>query len=1290
MTENRSFLDSDMMDISSSRTKTNLPLHSDDADFFNIQHDEQQTILTSLPSSSSTTRQPPRKSAIAQRVKDRNKGNEGTGDDEGNGQGRFSSSSNELLRSQESDEHTQQNRRENRVRMHQSTEMDEKGQKAIARYAMIGEYFNLTFAKNDGSPWQHKAAVVEKREKSEDGSDVVFFRLFNGHKATGLLLHFPTFCEDDDREEKLIFKDVERTKRPVRLLPPNLRHSIENINTDEYRFIFYVDGGAKKAQGEGAGAAGAAFVLIDRDAGTIFSCGRYYPHSTNQKMEFISMVAAMRYARENFAGEKCLFIGDNEMVFSAISNANEPKDLSIKCLYTQAMKCKCGLFAFAHMMRKYDNPADEVCKRCSDGSIDVGDVMDWFMDAPEEISSAPSFLRRDGFVIQHEIDVKNVEQLIDETVAQISSAKDWSRVRHFHSRSRVPRGLEAEWSIIVTNQLKRITGAASRDERSKHAIGLLLLPTLFLPMNRSVRNISAHMQRHQPFSVNLKPGKKDERTKPRDPRSGLSLRVERHVQNYNISRAVKMMQANSEGERPDFDTQLEALKKKFPMRKPEDAVKIKEAVYVAPFSKNDVCNSLKKMSKTAATAIDGWTKELWEQAITQNGEIAEMLGVILSQISKSHGTQEQISKTGEILYNRQFMDIIRAGRLVGIPKPDDPKGVRPIVISSFFSKLIGSMIYRRSGVRSLRNQFAISQRNGAHKVIHKVRERYNQGWAIIRLDSSNAFNITKRKYIQERLEELYKNGDVNHQDMLQWFQTAYEGASDLFVYGPDGRIESIKSDEGSRQGDALSALYFCLIMECFSDDLLKEFPDLKGILEVLCYMDDATICVRPEHLWRVAPAALRFMEKHGFKINVEKSSIICKDDLNEIPPSFGIPIVKSTEPFKVLGANMTENYTEMNTMLKKRTSKFFDDFDELEVHPEIQHVILHYCGSPKLLYFCSTTPAEHSAEVTKFFGARIKRSFAKLIQVAETKIKDNVFHADEGAGIPDYHSCRGELYLQSLAQVKGSYNQSVARVKLTKPIFSISPDDDNERNDPERDATYDSQWMRYSQAPFHEQLSPNEYRVALALRCDVIPDSLYNNETYRCECNTMIQSARDVISHALRCHLFSGITAGNRHQWLKQALGNVYRSWGGNISIEPGFYTYENTDVKHRPDITFYTNSKAVCTDLSIVSPDVDFDNARRGAAASRQAKAKSKHHQAAVSKMEHVFIPFVMETSGHFDRDCFKMITALSDIARGPRARHVFKRDLIGAASTSIAKFRSEAILKACLRIRNLNARTL
>jgi hypothetical protein len=138
--------------------------------------------------------------------------------------------------------------------------------------------------------------------------------------------------------------------------------------------------------------------------------------------------------------------------------------------------------------------------------------------------------------------------------------------------------------------------------------------------------------------------------------------------------------------------------------------------------------ALNKCSTQAANAIDAWSRKLIEQAIEFDGEIASMLGEFLHYLLCGKHTP-------------YFRAVINLSRGVALPKPDG-SGVRPLCVSSIFLKMLGLIASERDNRKPSEAQYAIGPKDGAKRVVHKVRDfvlRNRQHGAVCRFDISNAY-----------------------------------------------------------------------------------------------------------------------------------------------------------------------------------------------------------------------------------------------------------------------------------------------------------------------------------------------------------------------------------------------------------------------------------------------------------------------------------------------------------------------------------------------------------------------
>ena len=244
-----------------------------------------------------------------------------------------------------------------------------------------------------------------------------------------------------------------------------------------------------------------------------------------------------------------------------------------------------------------------------------------------------------------------------------------------------------------------------------------------------------------------------------------------------------------------------------------------------------VIRVIKKLPKNSATAIDGWNRDLIFSSVTIDPCIAEDLGIVLALLASSTQTknkenetelhnkkkpnnnnnnnnnnkkknddyddeenipqlQQQQQKDEHEFFDNETMKFIRAARLLGIPKSDG--GIRPIIISSFLAKLVGNCLLKRSGVSNIPYQYAINFANGSKIIGHIARKEFQNGKALIFLDICNGFkNSTVRKNILQQMKD-----DKICEDLQSYFCVLYSPPSHLLVYGPNGKVATIISDEG--------------------------------------------------------------------------------------------------------------------------------------------------------------------------------------------------------------------------------------------------------------------------------------------------------------------------------------------------------------------------------------------------------------------------------------------------------------------------------------------------------------
>lgn len=240
-------------------------------------------------------------------------------------------------------------------------------------------------------------------------------------------------------------------------------------------------------------------------------------------------------------------------------------------------------------------------------------------------------------------------------------------------------------------------------------------------------------------------------------------------------------------------------------------------------------------------------------------------------------------------------------------------------------------------------------------------------------------------------------------------------------------------------------------------------------------------------------------------------------------------------------------------------------------------------------------------------------------------------------------------------------------------------------------------WTHYISPSNIDFLSPKQYSAALCIRCKLIPDFFKNEvgEDYiQCWCDQRqllciknlseeeeaemkeLGQQLPLVQHLIKCPAMHKIFDKDRHDRVSDAVRTIASRYGFRLYNEPNFYDYKD-GLHNRPDLTFCipTQRPYLTTDFTIVQPDEAKTGSHQiGAAAIRAANAKIEKHAAAVHQRDHQFIPFALETTGHFDNGAKELIRILKDTLPYS-CRLNFIRDMYGAVSTALAGYRADLL---------------
>lgn len=131
--------------------------------------------------------------------------------------------------------------------------------------------------------------------------------------------------------------------------------------------------------------------------------------------------------------------------------------------------------------------------------------------------------------------------------------------------------------------------------------------------------------------------------------------------------------------------------------------------------------------------------------------------------------------------------------------------------------------------------------------------------SLFQADFMNAFNESMRRSMESQLAEHFP-------ELLSYFQAMYSDPASLWFLSQEG-LKSLKSAEGSRQGDSLGSFYFAVALHPILLKLQLAFPNVV----VFAYADDVNVVGPAECLPDAFNMLAHEAQKIGLKVVPRKS-----------------------------------------------------------------------------------------------------------------------------------------------------------------------------------------------------------------------------------------------------------------------------------------------------------------------------------------------------------------------------------------------------------------------------------
>lgn len=175
------------------------------------------------------------------------------------------------------------------------------------------------------------------------------------------------------------------------------------------------------------------------------------------------------------------------------------------------------------------------------------------------------------------------------------------------------------------------------------------------------------------------------------------------------------------------------------------------------------------------------------------------------------------------------------GRDIALAKPTP--GVRPIAAQNVIIKVTGAA-YLRSHKTALRQkflplQYAVATSCGTERVAFNLRRclEARPGYALLRLDVTNAFNAINRTRVLAGLLEL------GLEDAVPFVSASYGSEKCIPFVDANGTEFCVESLSGTTQGESMATLFFCAGLQRILKETSKQFPEAT----IVAYADDIFI-----------------------------------------------------------------------------------------------------------------------------------------------------------------------------------------------------------------------------------------------------------------------------------------------------------------------------------------------------------------------------------------------------------------------------------------------------------------
>jgi len=836
--------------------------------------------------------------------------------------------------------------------------------------------------------------------------------------------------------------------------------------------------------------------------------------------------------------------------------------------------------------------------------------------------------------------------------------KDWAEwCAATPTRTTIPMSYWPSWSLIVRRFLCSCNAAEDYDDFVDKALLFLALPKLYLDKKIKNQQLQDRLARHKP-SVSIR-GASPKYRQPLDADERAAKRCQELCDQGFFKKGVKALGKPKvlDGDVPEVRDVLES--KHVAPTDGKDFILTCAPLDLPPYYADQVEKAVNQCANGSAPCWSGWTKELMNAACLTDPLLYHELAMFLHTLQKC--------------VDPRLRSIVRTGLLVALDNAKhhtDPVDPRPITISEFFSKILGTLAMNNSKWHLHESQRGVCHKGGTHQAVVEVQTAYDTRpeTIIATFDVRNAFNSTRRAAIQRKLAKM----GVGAQHLKEYYRWLYGTPTDIYIRGADGLVH-YRSREGVRQGDMPASLLFAL---AFTDAALLAAKDVFGdtnLEEFLwLYCDDVTVVGTVAQVLQFKERLehhLAFQDETstpdavGLKLNMKKSRALvdrCTPEERDLLAAAGFQLdVGST---RVLGSPTGAVAACTEWVLKKVAGwqKFWELLRHEALRPVTALTLLKRCGNVKFDHLAKSLHPDVTRNAAHVFDEHVlasARAILAITTVADVAIVRGALH------IEPYVVISKPLYESTLALI--ARKPSEANVKAAKQTAmeehykSLSSLPFVERhvaavqNETASNTLYTSTPIRGQNAGAS---TTHHFAQGMRLRMGVLPAHL---RVSKCDCGFVFGSSKSgvmtsqrIINHLLTCRHNRGQTTTTRHDRVLDAMAAVLFTYGHNARWRKSEMIELDPTGVLIPDLHVTSLLRQIIIDLTIVDTVHRGEEALDDASDTKNAKyeelAKSLGmrffavpistygllHAEAAAFIEHVSHSVPVHRRSHFVRD--------------------------------------------------------